>query len=402
MFGRLAGLPARKVARVVLDARAVAHFQEHLHVIPRSRRQPLGFQQLALFLQLLEPLLQLVADRLDGPLDSLLGKDEVLGRVNVHLLVGLQHVPGERVDRRQPLDLVAEQLDPVSDLLVGRPELHHVAPHAELAPLERDIIAVILDVHELQEHLVAVHHVSQAEVDHHLAIVLGRAQAVDARHAGHHDHVLAADQGAGARQPKPLDLLVDRGVLLDVDVALGDVGLGLVIVVIADEVADRVVREELVELGVELGRQGLVVRHDQRRLAVLGNHVGHGERLARSGHAHQRLIAVPVAQPPNKLLDRLGLIAGRLKRTDKLKCGHEGLASNHRVANRHRVIIYSASTPANWKPRKASWWGLLDWVRSSSPERSRRTLFTTRKRFAIETIGFVRQHFSRVRAQASL
>ena len=73
-----------------------------------------------------------------------------------------------------------------------------------------------------------------------------------------------------AGQPEPLDLLVDRGVLLDVDVALGDVGFGLVVVVIADEVADGVVREELLELGVELGGERLVVRHHQRRACRTG------------------------------------------------------------------------------------------------------------------------------------
>ena len=55
------------------------------------------------------------------------------------------------------------------------------------------------------------------------------------------------------------------GFLLDVDVAGGNVGLGLVVVVIGDEVLDRVVREERLELVIELRRQRLVVRHDQRR-----------------------------------------------------------------------------------------------------------------------------------------
>jgi len=39
---------------------------------------------------------------------------------------------------------------------------------------------------------------------------------------------------------EPLDLLVDRRVLLDVGVGLRDVGLGLVVVVVGDEVLDRV------------------------------------------------------------------------------------------------------------------------------------------------------------------
>ena len=144
------------------------------------------------------------------------------------------------------------------------------------------------------------------EADHHLAIILGRAEAVDARDAGDDDHVVAADQGAGAGQAEPLDLLVDRGVLLDVDVALGDVGFGLVVVVIADEVADGVVREELLELAVELGGERLVVRHDQRGPPVLGDHVGHRERLARAGDAQQRLVALALGAA----LDQLSIAWG--------------------------------------------------------------------------------------------
>ena len=72
--------------------------------------------------------------------------------------------------------------------------------------------------------------------------------------------VLAADQGAGGGEAQAVDVLVDRGVLLDVDVPLRDVRLGLVVVVVADEVADGVVREEALELLVELGGERLVVR----------------------------------------------------------------------------------------------------------------------------------------------
>ena len=57
--------------------------------------------------------------------------------------------------------------------------------------------------------------------------------------------VAALEQRLGRRQAHLLDVLVDRGVLLDVGVARGHVGLGLVVVVVRDEVLDRVVREEL-------------------------------------------------------------------------------------------------------------------------------------------------------------
>jgi hypothetical protein len=78
-----------------------------------------------------------------------------------------------------------------------------------------------------------------------VAVLLGRAQAVDARHRGHHDDVAPGEQRRGGRVAQPVDLVVDRRVLLDVGVARGHVGLGLVVVVVADEVLDPVVGEEL-------------------------------------------------------------------------------------------------------------------------------------------------------------
>ena len=55
----------------------------------------------------------------------------------------------------------------------------------------------------------------------------------------------------GGTVPHLVDLLVDRGVLLDEGVGLRKVGFGLVVVVIGDEVLDRVVGEEILELGVD-------------------------------------------------------------------------------------------------------------------------------------------------------
>ena len=72
------------------------------------------------------------------------------------------HRAGERVDDGEGLDLVAEQLDAEGELFVGRPELDHVAADAELAALEVDVVAVVLDVDQLEEHLVAVDQLADA------------------------------------------------------------------------------------------------------------------------------------------------------------------------------------------------------------------------------------------------
>jgi hypothetical protein len=108
-------------------------------------------------------------------------------------------------------------------------------------------------------------------------------------------------------------------VLLDEQVALRHIGLGLVVVVVADEILDRVLREELAELAVQLRGQRLVGRKHDGRAAQPGDHVGHGEGLAGAGDAQQRLEHLAVAHALDQLVDRLGLVAGRRVRQEQLE-----------------------------------------------------------------------------------
>ncbi len=205
--------------------------------------------------------------------DPLLRHHEVLGRVDVQLLFELvDRFAAGRIDDRQLLDLVAPELDPVARTPRSDGHTSTQSPRTRNLPRANSM--------SFRSYWMSTSFASTssrstvmpaAQADHHRLVILRRAQAVDARHAGHDDHVAAADQRAGGRQPQPVDLLVDRGVLLDVDVALRNVRLGLVVVVVADEIVDRVVREELLELAVELGGQRLVVRqHERRPLHVPG------------------------------------------------------------------------------------------------------------------------------------
>ena len=77
-----------------------------------------------------------------------------------------------------------------------------------------------------------------------------------------------------------IDLVVDGRVFFDVGVGRGDIRLRLVVIVVGDEVFDRIVREHLLELGAELSREGLVVRQNERRTVRLGDDVRHREGLA--------------------------------------------------------------------------------------------------------------------------
>jgi hypothetical protein len=306
-----AGRAAVEDPRVVLDPVAEAELAQHLHVELSALAQPVRLEQLPLVLELAAAQLELVADLLDRALDRR-AVGGVVGRGPDRrvLEVGVD-LARQRVEVLDPLDLVAEELGPVGGLGVGREDLEHLALHAELPAREGRVVAAVLDVDELAQDRVAVRHLALHEADH-LGVVLGRrAEAVDARDAGHDDHVAAREQRGRGGVAEPVDLLVDRAVLLDVEVLGRDVRLGLVVVVIRDEVLDRVVRQELAELVAELSRQRLVVGDHERRALDLLDRERHRRGLARAGDAEQRLEAVALGQALRQLLARLRLIGDR-------------------------------------------------------------------------------------------
>src|SRR5207245_3962269 len=107
-----------------------------------------------------------------------------------------------------------------------------------------------------------------------------------------------------------IDFFVPGAFLLDVAIATRDVRLGLVVVVVRDEVLDRVLREELLELPVELRGEGLVVREHQRGPSGLRDDLRHRHGLAGAGDAAERYMAVAGGQRGRETGRRVRLITG--------------------------------------------------------------------------------------------
>ncbi len=192
---------------------------------------------------------------------------------------------------------------------MGREQVDGVAANAEGAAAEIGVGALVVQRHQIGEKLALVDALANREREGHRRIGLHRADAVDARHRGDDDDVVAFEQRARRRVAHAVDLLVDGGFLLDIGVGARDVGLRLVVVVIGDEILDGVLREERLELAVELGGERLVGRQDQCRPLGRLDHLGHGVGLARAGDAEQHLVALLGRDARHQFSDRRRLVA---------------------------------------------------------------------------------------------
>ena len=317
-----AGLAPGEMTRVVLDAGAVAELAHHLEVERRALAEPGALERAALGLEPGDTLLHLGLDVDDGFLELVLRRDVVGRRVDVGLLALGEQFAGQRVELGDPLDDVAEELDPDERLLGRRLELERVAADAEPGAAHRLVVALVLEVDQVAQDGVAPVLATDPQLEHGRAVVDRGTEAVDARHRGDDDHVAALEQGVRGGVAEPIDLVVARRVLLDVRVRPREVRLRLVIVEVADEVLDRVLGEELAELGVELGGQRLVVGEDEGRLVVVRYDVAQRVRLSATCDAEQDLVLETLGEALGQRFDRLGLVARRFERGDEFEVGH--------------------------------------------------------------------------------
>ena len=151
----LPGLPAGEGARVVLDAGAVADLVQHLEIVLRAHLEPLRLEELSLGAELRQALLQLLADEPRPLLEPEGRRDEVLRRVDRGPGERLQAPAGQRIEDRDPLHLVPEELDPDGGLLVGRMDLDHVPARAEGPAPEIHVVPGVEVVHQLLENRLA-------------------------------------------------------------------------------------------------------------------------------------------------------------------------------------------------------------------------------------------------------
>ena len=222
-------------------------------------------------------------------------------------------VARERVKLADAFDLVPEKFDTHSLVLILRGmHLHDVSAHAEFSPREGDVVPLVKHLHQLREQGLTRHLLPGSDGDEHLQKVLRRREAVNAGDARDNDRVAPREERADRGKPQAFDLLVDRGIFLNEGIRARQIRFGLVVIEITHEIFDRITREELLELAVELGREGLVVRHDQCRTVHVADDIRDGESFSRTRDAEERLMAVPREQRAGEAVDRASLVPFRL------------------------------------------------------------------------------------------
>ena len=209
--------------------------------------------------------------------------------------------------------LSEEGQSPCAIFKVCRPDFQAVAAHPECAALKRLIVATVLLGNQIGHDLALIVFAPRMQVERHCTVGFDRSDAIDTGYGGDDDHIVTFQKGTGRRMAHPIDLVVDLAFFLDVGVRPRNIGLGLVIVVEADEVLDRVFREEAFHLAIKLSGKSFVRGEDNRRSLRFFDDLGHRVGLSGPSCAQQDLVLFAVHDTLSQFTNGRGLISSGVK-----------------------------------------------------------------------------------------
>ena len=156
-----------------------------------------------------------------------------------------QHFTGQHVNFQYAVYFVVKHFYAHGFFVVTcRNNFNHITAYAECAALKSNIIAVILNFHQLAQNSLTVNNLPRSQRKHHIVVFLRCAQAINARYTGNNNNVAAFKQRAGGRVAQFINLVVNGSVLFNISIALRNIGFRLIIIVVRYKIFNRVIREE--------------------------------------------------------------------------------------------------------------------------------------------------------------
>jgi len=205
---------------VIFDPFAEADLVKQFEIETGSLLDPLRLDQFLVAGEKVDPLAQLALDCFDGAQHGIPRRHVMRGRKDRKAQRLVHQVPGQRIEELQAFHLVIEQGHPDGVLgMFGRENIDDVTAHTEGTAMKIHLVALVLHLGQPLDDGALVESVADAHGQDHVVIFVAIADTVDARHRGDDDHVAALDQAFGRRQPHLLDVIIDRTILFNEQIA---------------------------------------------------------------------------------------------------------------------------------------------------------------------------------------
>ena len=253
------GLSAREHTRVVFNARTKADLAQHFKVIANTLAQSLGFQKLVFGLEISNTLFHFALNFGKCRFPLLVGDGIVRGGINGSIRKHALQLSRNDIDLTNAIDLVTEKLNAQCAVVhICGDDFHRVAIDTEAITLEGNIVAAVAVGNQFADENIAADGHSRSNCKNKSLVFARVTERINAGNGCYDDDVATLKERACCAMAQAVNFIVDKGILLDIHILARNVRLGLVVVVVGNEIFHSGIGKEFTHLGADLRRQGFV------------------------------------------------------------------------------------------------------------------------------------------------
>ena len=185
---RFARLALRQKARIIFNSIAKTHLPHHFQILPRAPRNSFRFQQLAIFFELRNAAFHFRLDFSQRFFHHHLRHHKMLGWKNQSLFQLRQFFARQKIKFDYFFHLSFPQFNSDNHFSPRRYHFNRITSNSEFSTRQH-VTALILHIHHALHNFLSSHFFANFNFHRALAIIVRRAQAIDARNGSHNDHI---------------------------------------------------------------------------------------------------------------------------------------------------------------------------------------------------------------------
>jgi tRNA(Ile)-lysidine synthase len=191
---------------------------------------------------------------------------------------------------------------------VCRKNLDNIATGTEFSLFGHEIVSLVIIIEKFLHKCPAIPLFPHRKRKDDFLVCFFFPKAVNTGDAGDDNNVTPFYQRLGGCKAKAFYPVVYRGILFDVCVCGRNIGLGLIVVIIAHKVVNGVPGKKTAKFTVKLGCEGFIVREDKSWPTCFGDDISHGKCFPASRCPEKCLETETRGDAGRELTDRFGLV----------------------------------------------------------------------------------------------
>ena len=310
------------IERIILYTWNIPSLLEHLDVVICSHLDSLCLDKFSYMLKMRYAFIELMTNLWNNFIRHRPGCHEMFCREHNDTLDTLKNTIRKGLSDTNTIERLIKKIERIDHLTRRWKYLKCITKHTKHSLSKIRGRSAKLKFYKVCNHLFEWIALPHFKMENLLLILIDLSDTVDTWHWCNNNHISTRQERFSCCMSKPINLRINRRLLLNIGTSLHDKCLRLIIIIVWDKIMHSIIREKFCKLCSELSCECLVMSNHQCWSLEIRNHICHRIGFSWSCYTEQCLRFITSKKRISEYLDSLRLITSRFIVWYKSKIWH--------------------------------------------------------------------------------